>query len=224
MGYYIDLSGMSIAKYKQILKSADLLPSHMILKNNIDEIFGRIEMQEIENVEELRQALRSKKKLQSFAEQTGISADYLKILARNVNGYRQRPSKIKDFNDVSQVTVLGLEDLGITNTLQLYDRILTPQSRHEISSLAGISESSLLRLAKLTDLCRIRWVSHAFAYALLEAGYHSAEQVAESDYNELYEQVKKLNDERQVFRGHIGLHDMKLCVEAARELPFEIEV
>ena len=224
MGYYIDLGGIGISKYKRILKSADLLPSQMSLKENIDEIFGRIEMQEIENVEELRKALGSKKKLQEFSEQSGISADYLKILARHVNGHRQRPSKISDFRGVSEDTVLRLGDLGITNTLQLYDTILTPQSRHVISSRTGISESDLLRLAKLTDLCRIRWVSHTFAYVLLEAGYHTAKQVAEADHNQLYEQVKKLNHERQIFRGHIGPHDMKLCVEAARELPFEIEV
>lgn len=224
MGYYIDLTGISIDEYKEILKSADLLPSQMILKDNIDEIFGRIKMQEIENVEELRRALGSKKKLQSFSEQNGISEDYLRILIRNVNSYRQRPSKIRDFPDVSEDTILKLEDFGIKNTLQLYDRILTPQSRYEISSRTGISESDLLRLAKLTDLCRIRWVSHTFAYVLLEAGYDTAEQVANADHNQLYEQVKKLNKERQIFRGHIGLHDMKLCVEAARELPFEIEV
>jgi hypothetical protein len=224
MGYYIDLTGISIDEYKEILKSADLLPSQMILKDNIDEIFGRIKMEEIENMEELRKALGSKKKLQGFSEQSGISEDYLKILIRNVNSYRQRPSKIRDFPDVSENTILKLEDLGIKTTLQLYDRILTPQSRYEISSRTGISPSDLLRLAKLTDLCRIRWVSHAFAYVLLEAGYDTAEQVANADYNQLYEQVKKLNEERQIFRGHIGLHDMKLCVEAARELPFEIEV
>jgi len=224
MGYYIDLTGINIDEYREILKSADLLPSQMILRDNIDEIFGRIKMQEIENVEELRKALGSKKKLQGFSEQSGISEDYLKILIRNVNSYRQRPSKIRDFPDVSEDTISKLEDLGIKNTLQLYDRILTPQSRYEISSRTGISESDLLRLAKLTDLCRIRWVGHTFAYVLLEAGYDTAEQVANANHNQLYEQVKELNEEKQIFRGHIGLHDMKLCVEAARELPFEIEV
>jgi hypothetical protein len=224
MGYYIDLTSISIDEYKEKLKSADLLPSQMILKENIDEIFGRIKTQEIESVEELRKALGSKKKLQSFSEQSGISEDYLKILIRNVNSYRQRPSKIRDFPDVSEDTILRLEDLGTENTLQLYSRILTPQSRYEITSRTGISESDLLRLAKLADLCRIRWVSHTFAYVLLEAGYDTAEQVANADHSQLYEQVKKLNEERQIFRGRIGLHDMKLCVEAARELPFEIEV
>ena len=80
-----------------------------------------------------------------------------------------------------------------------------------------------MKLTKLTDLSRIRWVNHTFAFVLLEAGYDTVEKVANSDYKELYEKVKKLNEERNLYKGHIGLHDMKLCVEAAQDVSFEIE-
>jgi uncharacterized protein (UPF0335 family) len=223
MGYYIDLAGISVDEYREILRSGDLLPSQMVLKEDIDDIFKNIKGQGIENVEQLRIALRSKKKLQEFSIQSGIAEDYLKILIRNVNSYRQKPNKIRDFPGVSERVIQKLESLGLKNTLQLYDRILTPQSRNEIASQTGISENDILRLAKLTDLCRIRWVNHTFSYVLLEAGYDTAGKVANADHQELYERVKKLNEEREIFKGHIGVHDMKLCVEAARALPFEIE-
>jgi hypothetical protein len=223
MGYYIDLEGISIDEYKEILKSADLLPSRMILKENIDDVFDAIKTQKIKNVDELRTALRSKKKLQDFSKQTGISEDYLTILIREVNSYRQRPNKIKDFPGVPEDVVLSLESLGIKNTLQLFAKILTRKSRKELSDQIGIGQIEILRLAKLTDLSRIRWVNHTFAYVLLEAGYDSAEKVADADYRELYEKVKKLNEEREIYKGHIGQHDMKLCVEAARDVSFEIE-
>jgi hypothetical protein len=223
VGYYVDLAAISIDEYRERLKSADLLPSHTVLKDGIDEIFGTIAAQQVETVEELRNRLLSKRKLQDFATQSGISEAYLKILIRNVNGYRQKPSKIADLPGVAERTRLRLEDLGVKNTLQLYDRVQTPQDRRVISSQAGIDESEVHRLAKLADLCRIRWVGHTFAYVLLEAGFDTAEKVSNADYGELYERVKTLNQERAIFRGHIGLHDMKLCVEAARELSFDIE-
>jgi len=223
VGYYIDLRGISIDEYKGILKSADLLPSRMILKNNIDDIFNVIKRQGIENVDELRRALKNRAKLQDLSKRTGIQEGYLKILIREVNSYRQRPNKIRDFPGISENAILELEDLGIKNTLQLFDRILTPQSRNEISSQTGISENEILRLAKLTDLSRIRWVNHTFAYVLLEAGYDTAEEVAAADYRELYERVRRLNEEREIYKGHIGLHDMKLCVEAAKDVSLEIE-
>jgi hypothetical protein len=223
MGYYIDLEGISIDEYREILKSAELLPRRMILKENIDDVFDIIKTQKIKNVDELRTALKSKKKLKDFSKQTGIPEDYLTILIREVNSYRQRPNKIKEFPGVPEDVVLSLENLGITNTLQLYAKILTPQSRKELSSQTGISKNEIIRLATLTDLSRIRWVNHTFAYVLFEAGYDTAEKVAAADYRELYEKVKRLNDEREIYKGHIGQHDMKLCVEAARDVSFEIE-
>ena len=223
MGYYIDLAGISIDEYREILRSGDLLPSQMVLKEDIDDIFKSIKGQGIEDVEQLRIALRSKKKLQEFSRQSGISEDYLKILIRNVNSYRQKPNQIRDLPGISESVIQKLESLGLKNTLQLYDRILTSQSRNELSSRTGVSENDILRLAKLTDLCRIRWVNHTFAYVLLETGYGTAEEVANAAHQELYEKVKKLNEERGIFKGHIGVHDMKLCVEAARALPFEIK-
>jgi hypothetical protein len=223
MGYYIDLKAISIDEYEETLKAADLLPSHMILKDELEENFMLIKKQKIENVEELRSALRSKTKLQDFSGNSGISEYYLKILIRNVNGYRQKPNTIKDFPGVPDDVVLKLEDLGIRNTLQLFDRVLTPNSRKELSSQAGIHEREVLRLTKYSDLCRIRWVNHTFAYVLLEAGYDTTHKVADADHQELYEDVKKLNEERQIYNAHIGLHDMKLCVESAQTLSFDIE-
>ena len=223
MGYYIDLKNISLGEYKEILKSADLIPSRMVLKENIDDIFDAINTQKIENVDELQKALKNKNKLQDFSKQSGIPEDYLRILIREVNGYRQRPNKVRDFPGVSENVILKLEILGIKNTLQLFDKILTPQSRNELSGQTGISERELLKLAKLTDLSRIRWVNHTFAYVLLEAGYDTAEKVADADYKALYETVKTLNEEREIYKGHIGVHDMKLCVEAAEDVSLEIE-
>lgn len=223
MGYYIDLEKISIDEYKEILKSADLLPSRMILKTNIEEIFNTINKQEIENVDEIRKTLGNKKKLQGFAQQSGIEENYLKILIREINSYRQSPNKISDFPGLSDDVILKLENFGIKNTLQFFDKILTPQSRNEISNQTEISENEILHLAKLSDLSRIRWVNHTFAYVLLEAGYDTTEKVATADYKKLYEEVKKLNEEREIYKGHIGLHDMKLCVEAAKGVSLEIE-
>ena len=223
MGYYIDLKSLSIDEYKEALKSADLIPSQMILKENINDIFDNIKKQEIENVEELREALKSKSKLQDFSKQSGLSEDYLKVLIRNVNSYRQKPNKIKDIPGVSEDAILSLENLGIKNTLQLFDKILTPQSRSELSHQTGISEGEILTLAKLTDLSRITWVNHTFAYVLLEAGYDTAEKVANADYKELYDNIKKLNEDREIYKGHIGLRDMNRCIEAAKDIPLEVE-
>ena len=223
MGYYIDLKNISIGKYRNILKSADLLPSRIILKDDIDGVFNIIKKQQIKNVDELQNALKNNNKVQDFSKKSGIPEDYLKILIREIKSYRQKPNNIKDFPGIAENVILQLKNYGIINTLQIFDKILTQQSRNEISNQTGISENEILKLAKLTDLSRIRWVNHTFAYVLLEAGYDTAEKIADADYKALYEKVKKLNEEREIYKAHIGLHDMKLCVEAAKDVSFEIE-
>ena len=82
-----------------------------------------------------------------------------------------------------------------------------------------MDEDAILRLAKLTDLSRIRWVNHTFAYVLLEAGYDTLEKVTQADPVKLYEEIKDLNTRREVYRGHIGRHDMELLVDLAKDVP-----
>ena len=223
MGYYIDLKALHLDEYKEILRAADLLPSRMILKENIDEVFSILKVHKIETVDDIQSTLKNKKRLQDFSKATGLPEDYLKILVREVNSYRQKPNQIKDFPHISEDGIMELEKLGLKNTLQLFDKVLTPQSREELSRRTGIDTDEIMRLTRLTDLTRIRWVNHTFAYVLLQAGYDSAERVAEADPAVLHEKVNKLNEEKGFYKGHIGLHDMKLCVEAAKDVPLEIQ-
>ncbi len=223
MGYYIDLKKISVDRYKEILKSADLLPSWMILKENIEENLDTVKKQGIQNLDELQKALKTKSKLQEFSRKSGLPENYLTILRRVLNGYQPKPNRIKDFPNVPTEIAVKLESFGIKNTLQLYPEILSKEKKKRLSDRTGIDQKEVLKLAKLTDLSRIRWVNHTFAYVLLEAGFDTANKVAKADFQKLYETVKQLNTERKIYNAHIGAHDMKLCVEAAKGLDFEVE-
>ena len=224
MGYYIDLKAIPIDEYKETLKASDLLPSRMLLKENIDDIFHTLRSHNLETVADIQSALKNKKKVQDFSNKTGIPEDYLKVLVREVNSTQPKPNKIKDFPGVTEEVALKLENLGIKNTLQLFEKILTSQSRAALASQTGIEADEIMRLARLTDLSRIRWVNHTFAYMLLEVGFDTAKKVAGADCTALHQSVNKLNKERGFYKGHsIGLHDIKLCVKAAQNVSEDIE-
>ena len=223
MGYYIDLQSISIDHYKKILSAADLIPSWMVLKEKIDENLDAIKNQGISNLNELQKALKSKDKVREFSGQSGLPEDYLNVLRRVVNGYHPKPNRFRDFPNLTEEVVEKLEGLGFKNTLHLYDEILTPEKRNNLSKKSGIDKNDVLKLAKLTDLSRVRWVNHTFAYVLLEAGYPTAESMAHANYQEMYETIRELNKEREIYKGNIGAHDMKMCIEAAQGLDFEIE-
>lgn len=224
MAYYIDIFSIPIDEYQRELTESYLLPSRMVLKDGIDKKFTKLKNYGINNVDELQKALKNKPKLQKTAEETKIPEDYLKVLIREVNSIQPKPNKIRDFPEITNDTVQKLDSQEIRNTKQLYDKILTSDDREKLAQKTGINISEICRLAKLTDLSRIRWVGSMFAFVLLKAGYTTAQEIAEADHHQLYERITKLNKENKYYKGNIGLNDMKLTVLSAKKLQFEIRL
>lgn len=223
MGFYIDFSSISTDQLKSILTTMQLIPSWKILEEDIDSRFQVIKKQGINNMEEMLVAFKTKDKIRDFSTQTGVPEKYLTILNRMIKGYKQKPVKFRDFVWLETEVVEKLEVPGYKNTLKLYPEVLTARDRESLGKSLDLSQKEILRLTKLTDLTRIRWVNHTFAYVLLMTGYDTAEKVSHADPVELYEAVKKFNEEMQIYKAHIGLNDMKMVIDAARLIDFEIE-
>lgn len=223
MGYYIDLEKISIGEYRDKLESAYLPPSRMILKEKLDERFGHLNDMGIRNVKELLQLLRKKDKVAELQKTSCFSGEYLTILLRELNSLLPKPNKVGDFPGVSNDTVLALEKLGIKDTLKLFDKVLTPESRAELARLTGIPASEVLKLAKFTDLSRIKWVGVSFANMLCEAGFDTVEKLADADPVWLHEKINQVNKENSFYKGQIGLNDMRIVVETAKEVPVQIK-
>ncbi len=223
MGFNIDLEKINMRMYEQLLLERSLVPSRMILKEHFDDYFKLLKQQKIPNVQALLKELKNKKNIKEMANKTKIPVEYLTILARETKSYIRSSIKLTKFPGLKARTSKLLAKVGIINTHQLFNEVLTPKSRKALASWAGIELDEVLMITKLTDLTRIRWVNHTFAYALYETGFDTLEKVATADPDELYEKVKKLNTERKFFPAHIGLKDMKRCIEAAQLLSFDIE-
>jgi len=223
MGYYIDLDKIDIDQLKYKLVTADLIPSRMLLKDDIESIFDTIRSEGIKNTADLLRAINSKNKIETFSSKTNLSRDYLTVLAREIKSDIQKPNLLKNFPEITKKTAEKLSKMDITNTL-LYDKILTAKSRNELAEQTNIELNEIEKLAKLTDLSRIRWVNHTFAFVLYESGYDTLKKVVKANSLELYEALKRLNEDENIYRGHIGLHDMKLCIESAKELSMEMEL
>ena len=131
-------------------------------------------------------------------------------------------TKHKDFPETPEEVISKPENKGITNSLQLFQKVLTPESRIQLSRATNIRVETILRLSKLVDLCRIGWVNHTFAFILLETGYKSAKDVAAAEVPERHKKVNRFIDEKKRFKARIWQHDIKLCAEAAKDLSFGI--
>jgi hypothetical protein len=78
-------------------------------------------------------------------------------------------------------------------------------------------------LTKLTDLSRIKWVGVTYAQMLYDLGVDTVEKVSKSDPIDLHLRINQIIKEKNIFKGSIGLNDVKILVEVASEIPAEIE-
>jgi len=223
MGYYIDLEKISVDDYRIKLESAYLPPGRMILKDRLDERFEYFKSIGINNTYELIKILNKKDKFSELCKVDCFSGDYLTILLRELKSILPKPIKIKDFKGISKDTIAKLESIGINTTVKLFDRVTNPEVRKKLAIDSGIDDETILELTKLTDLSRIRWVGTTFARMLYDLGVDTVEKVTQSDPVDLHSRVNQLNKEKKMFKGQIGLNDMKILVNIAMDVPLDIK-
>ncbi len=223
MGYYIDLEKITLDNYKNKLKDAYLPPSRMMLKDRLDERFTYLKTVGISNVKELLLLLKKKDKLAELQKIECLSGEYLTILLRELNSILPKPNKISEFAGIQTETIKKLEEIGIKDTLKLYDKIVNAKTRNELAKTTGISETEIMELTKLTDLSRIKWVGVTFAHTLYTIGIDTVEKASKADPVELHKLINQVNKEKNLYKGQIGLNDIKIFVNAAKEVPLDIE-
>ena len=222
MAYYIDLACISIDEFKSILKSTRLLPSWKILEEAMDERMKVIQKEGIWDLGSLLSALKTKINVQEFASRTALPEEYLIVLRRVVKGYHPKPNRICDFPNITDTVSKKLEESGIKNTFDLYDHILTQGQRSRLSAESGIGKEEIRILSMMTDMSRIKWVNHTFAFMLLESGYKTAKEVAGSDPMELHKKINEVNVKYKFYKGTIGMNDMLLVIQSAKMLQYKI--
>jgi len=223
MGYYIDLEKITIDDYRVKLASAYLPPSRMILKEKLNERFEYFKNFGIINVKGLIQMLKKKDKFAELSMVECLSSEYLTILLRELNSTLPKPNKISDFIEVAKDAIDSLEKIGISNTEKLYDKVVKKSDRQKLADLTGLKYEVILELTKLADLSRIKWVGVTYAQMLYDLGVDTVEKVSESDPNDLHERINQMIKDKNIFKGAIGLNDVKILIESANDLPFEIE-
>ncbi|MDY7079608.1 MAG: DUF4332 domain-containing protein, partial [Chloroflexota bacterium] len=98
--YHVDLEQFSLEEFKHILETGRLLPSEKILGEKISERFATLEAMGITNLQDLVGRIKSKKKLEQFAQESGLPQDYLTILRRRVGVYTPKPVPLAKFPGV----------------------------------------------------------------------------------------------------------------------------
>lgn len=223
MGYYIELDEITIDDYRKKLESKHLPPGRMILKDKLDERFDFFKNIGVKNAKDLIQLLKKKEKFAELSKVECFSGDYLIVLLRELNSTLPKPNKIADFSEIAKDTVGILEKMGVTNTEKLYNKVIKKADRLKLADSTGIKYQDILELTKLADLSRIKWVGVTYAQMLYDLGVDTVEKISGSNPVDLHARINYMIKEKNIFKGAIGLNDVRILVETANELPLEIE-
>ena len=221
--YHIDLEKFSLGEFKRVLETGRLLPSERILGEKITERFAVLESIGIANLQDLTDALSTKKKVERFAQESGLPRDYLVILRRRTGAYTPKPVDLIKFPGIEPQYVERLAAVGIKHSKHLFEQARFKQDRAELAMLADVPGDVLLELVKLSDLVRAPYVGAVYARILYEAGADTLEKLAESAPEELLVRMTAVNEEQQITKAAMPNEDLGPWLETVKLIPKMIE-
>jgi predicted flap endonuclease-1-like 5' DNA nuclease len=216
--YYLDLSLVPLAQFKQRLGKQDLLPSRQILQEELNGRFETLVGMGIGDMQALYEALKTKKRMSQFAQESGLPLDYLTILRREVNSYRPKPVNLKAFPGVGEDCAAELAEAGIKNSYHLFSQMRTAEQQKMLADQTGIAPETLRELLALSDLVRINGVGPVFARMLYDLDVKGAANLAAAQAAPLFSALMALNQEKSYTKASFTEKDVAYCIEVAQML------
>lgn len=212
--YDLDIEKLSLQKFKKSLQQRDLAPSRVILKDNIENRFKTLDLNGVRTLKTLVDVLKTKQKIENFSKKANLSVDYLTILGREARSYLPKPINLKQFPGIDPKTIKSLEQVGIKNTKQFYNRVTFAKQANQISKMSGVSTKNIGELSSLSDLTRLYGVGPVFAIMLNNVGINSVERFAKCTAAELIELYENETQKKADFSEK----DMNFSLYLAKQL------
>jgi predicted flap endonuclease-1-like 5' DNA nuclease len=212
--FQIDLKKYTLQRFKKSLQSRDLIPSRVVLKDNLETRFQILADTGITNLQELIDALKNKAKLNALAEKTGLPVDYLTLLNREAKSYLTKPVRLDKFPDVSTKNIARLEKVGVKNSKHIFDASRDNDSVVALAEKADIPLDALNELIALADLSRIYGVGPVFARIIYDVGIHSVTEFVQHTGADLV----RIYEEQTGKKADFGAGEIEFSLELAKEL------
>ncbi|TES93115.1 MAG: DUF4332 domain-containing protein [Anaerolineales bacterium] len=221
--YYINLENYSLERFQHTLKTGEVLPARQILKENIEERFEVLASMGLRNLGDLIAALKTKQKIEVFAQQSGLPKEYLVIMGREAKSFIPKPVYLREIPGVEDEFVEKLEAVGITHSKHLFKRGQTKAERDKLSAATGIPVDSIVELVKLSDLARVRGIGPVFVRLFYQTGADTIEKLSKWDPEKLFMKADAVNQEEMITQWVPPLKDFEQYVEMAGDLAKVIE-
>jgi hypothetical protein len=190
------------------------------LKDKLDERFKILLDNGITNLEELIDRLYTKQKIDLFSQETGLSKEYLTILKREANSYRQNPVRLDKFPGIPIKYVRRLDAEGIRNSRTLFHEAKNRKDREKLAKKTDIPIEILDELICLSDLSRAYGVGPVFARLIYDVGIKTIEDFV----NLTAEEIVRIYEDKEQKKADFGVNEIQFSLELARELDIAVEI
>jgi hypothetical protein len=214
--YTINPEQVSLQWFLQLTRSKRMLPSRVMLHEEMEQRFGKLTKTGISSLGELISILGSKTKIADFASKSGLPEEYLVLLKREAGSYLARPIPLSDFPGIPHEYVESLRATGIRNTKEFFELARQKEKIPQLASKTGIPSERLNEIHALSDLTRITGVGGVFARVVYHAGIRSVREFAETNARTHY---KKYMDVIEIYgyaAGHFSEEDIQYCIDYAK--------
>lgn len=211
--YHMDLRRYTLEKFKNSLANREMIPSRVMLKEQLEEHFATLQQCGITNLKELTTRCKNKAAVQEFAAESGLSSKYLTLLKREGSSLLPSPVKLSAFPDVDPEVITKLEAHGIKHSKHLFMR-LQKDTASELANEVSLAPEQIEELASLSDLGRLYGVGPVFARLVYDTGVHSITDFVTYSGEEFI----ALYEEKMQKKADFGLADINFSLEMAQEL------
>jgi hypothetical protein len=171
--------------YTQKLLGGDARGRYAVYNLRINQILGRLDTAVVQNVVSLIGRTDSRKQLELFVTQSGISAPeiamVLKYLAYWVIPADKYLSGLVRNDPHLQETILLLREAGIRTNLELLQAGKSACGREALAKNTGLSPNVIFELVNRADFSRLPWASKATISNIMGAGYTSLKQLTDAN-------------------------------------------
>ena len=131
--------------------------------------------------------------------------------------------KIEKVEGVDDELSAKFREVGIDTTDKLLAGTRTKKQRKELAESVGVSEKSLLRLANLVDLFRIKGIGQKFSDLLEIAGVDTVPELAVRKAENLTAKMEEVNAEKNLTGRTPALKEVEKWIKEAKSLPRMLE-
>lgn len=218
--YHLDPARYSIKQFRENISGREMIPSRMILKEDLEKNFQILVDQGIRSLADLLAVLKTKSKRAEFSLKTGLPEHYLTILNREAKSYFPNPIRLEKFSGIPEQALESLQSRGITHTRHLFEAACQHRDRGGWAEELGISAEDLERLICLSDLVRLYGFGPVFAEMILGVGICSVKEILEFTPEEVLEVYERKSGKKAVF----PVQDIRFSLTLARALDLAVDI